>query len=77
MIWPVREEIRYSLPEASDVMLAVYDVLGRKVQVLVDGFVEAGSRSVVWEAEDVASGLYFVRMEVGDFVTVRKMALIR
>ena len=58
-------------------VLSVYDALGQEVQVLVDGFVDAGYRSVVWEAEDVASGLYFVRMEAGDFVEVRKMAVIR
>jgi len=70
-------EICYQLPEASGVVLAIYDVLGRKVEVLVEGFVEAGYRSVVWDAEDAASGVYLVRMEVGDFVEVRKMALIR
>ena len=70
-------EIRYQLPEASHVMLAVYDALGRKVQVLVEGFMDAGYRSVVWDAKAVASGTYFVRMEAGDFVEVRKMALIR
>ena len=69
--------IRYQLPEASEVGLAVYDVLGRKVQVLVDGFEEAGSRSVVWDAKEVASGLYFVRMQTGDFVGVRKMVVVR
>ena len=70
-------EIRYQLPEASYVVLAIYDALGQKVQVLVEGFINAGYRSVVWDAKDVASGLYFVRMEAGDFVEVRKMAVIR
>ena len=69
--------ITYQLPEASHVELAIYDVLGRKVRVLVDGFVEAGYRSVVWEAKEAASGLYFVRMEAGGFVEVRKMAVVR
>ncbi|MFH1008873.1 MAG: T9SS type A sorting domain-containing protein, partial [Candidatus Latescibacterota bacterium] len=70
-------EIRYQLPEASHVELAVYDMRGRKVQVLVDRFVKAGYRSVMWEAEEVASGLYFVRMEAGEFVAVRKMVVVR
>ena len=70
-------EIRYQLPEASYVVLAIYDVLGQQVQVLVEGFIDAGYRSVVWDAKDVASGIYFVRMEAGDFVRVRKMVLIR
>ena len=51
--------------------------LGDKVQVLVADFVEAGYRSVVWDAKEAASGIYFIRMEAGDFVEVRKTALIR
>jgi len=70
-------EIRYQLPEASYVELAIYDVLGQKVRVLVDGFVDASYRTMVWDARDVASGIYFVRMEAGDFLEVRKMVLIR
>lgn len=70
-------EIRYQLPEASYVLLTVYDVLGQEVQVLVDGLVEAGYRWAVWDAKDAASGIYFLRMQTGNFVETRKMALIR
>ena len=56
--------------------LVVYDVLGLKVEVLVDDFVEAGYHSVVWDAKDMASGVYLVKMEAGDFIEVRKMTLI-
>ncbi|MCK5119040.1 MAG: T9SS type A sorting domain-containing protein [Candidatus Latescibacteria bacterium] len=69
--------IRYQLPEASHVELAIYDVLGRKVQVLVDSFVKAGYRTTVWDAKEQGSGIYFVRMEAGGFVEVRKMVLLR
>jgi len=69
--------IRYQLPEASEVRLTVYDLLGQQVEVLVDGFEEAGVRSVVWEAEEVASGIYLVRMEAGDFVEARKLVVVR
>lgn len=70
-------EIRYQLPEASQVVLSVYDVRGRRVQVLVDDFVDAGYRTMVWDAKEIASGIYFVRMEAGDFIEVQKMVLIR
>jgi hypothetical protein len=75
-------EIRYELPIDSHVEIVVYDVLGRKVQVLADGLEAAGYRSVLWDGRDdlgrkVGSGVYLVRMEAGDFVEVRKMALIR
>jgi hypothetical protein len=70
-------EIHYQLPEASYVLLTVYDVLGQEVQVLVDGLVEAGYRSALWDAKDAASGIYFLRMQTGNFIETRKMALIR
>lgn len=69
--------IPYQLPEASKVVLAVYDALAQQVQVLVEGFEEAGHRSVVWDAKEAGSGMYFVRMEAGDLVEVRKMLLAR
>ncbi len=69
--------ICYQLPEASHVDLMIYDVLGRKVQVLVDGLEKSGYRSVVWDAKESASGVYFVRLKAGDFVGVRKMAVVR
>ena len=45
--------------------------------MLAEGVAEAGYRSVVWDAKDMASGLYLVRMEAGDFVEVRRMVLTR
>jgi len=75
-------EIRYQLPTDSHVVIVVYDVLGRKVQVLADALGAAGYRSLVWDSRDgfgreVGSGVYLVRMQAGDFVEVRKMLLIR
>jgi len=70
-------EIRYEVPEVSHVLLEVYDVLGRRVGVLVDGVEEAGYGKVVWDAGGMASGIYFVRMEAGGFVEVRKAILLR
>jgi len=69
--------IRYDVPEACVVRLMVYDVLGREVDVLVDGETKAGHHTAVWEAQEAASGIYFVRMQAGDFVQVRKMVVIR
>ena len=75
-------EIRYQLPEASEVQIIIYDLLGREVRRLVEERKEAGYRSVVWDGRDgfgreVGSGVYLVRMEAGNFVGVRKMLLIR
>ncbi|MFH1007118.1 MAG: T9SS type A sorting domain-containing protein [Candidatus Latescibacterota bacterium] len=70
-------EIRYQLPKASDVEIVVYSLRGQEVRRLVDGRVEGGYCSVVWDAMDAASGVYLVRMQAGDSVEVRKMVLIR
>jgi hypothetical protein len=70
-------EIHYQLPEASHVVLAIYDELGREVKVLVYGIKEAGRRSVEWDAKDAASGIYFVRMQTENFVDIRKIVLAR
>lgn len=75
-------QIRYALKQDSDVKLAVYDVLGRQIAVLVDGKQTAGNRSVTWNGVDgegtqVSSGVYFYRLVAGDFVQTRKMVLLR
>lgn len=69
--------IRYRLPEASHVTIDIYDDLGRKVRNLVDEFRSAGSHDVAWEASDSASGLYFYRIQAGNYEVTGKMALLK
>jgi hypothetical protein len=69
--------IGYQLPKASYVNLAVYDVSGRKVFELAEGLRAAGVHEVTFDAVNFASGLYFYRLEAGDFKAVRKMVLIK
>jgi hypothetical protein len=74
--------IRYDLRQAGDVRLSVYDVLGQMVRTLVDGHRSPGTYSAVWDGKDAiggeaASGVYFVRLQAGDFHAVSKMALVR
>ena len=69
--------IRFSVPEASVVMLAVYDVLGREVRVLVDGVREAGTHEVVFEASGLPSGTYLVRLETPQGSFVKTMQLVK
>lgn len=70
-------QITYAVPRKADVTVKVYDVLGRDVATLVDGMKEPGTYTVTWEAECMASGLYFYRMVAGNFVQTRKMILMR
>ena len=58
--------IRYQLPEDGRVSFMVYDVLGRKVALLADGVIKAGYHSATWNAQNVATGVYFARLVVTD-----------
>ena len=60
-------EIRYDLPRAGHVSLRVYDLLGREVAVLKDGFVEAGTHRVTFDGSDLASGVYICRLQAGNY----------
>ncbi len=76
-------EIRFDLPDAGNVSLVVYDVLGREVVELENGNREAGYHSVIWNASDQASGVYFARFNVTNaegkvaFSKINKLMLIR
>jgi hypothetical protein len=61
----------------SRVRLAVYDVLGREIAVLVDDQKAPGSYRVTWDASRMASGVYFCRLTAGSFSDVKKMLLVR
>jgi hypothetical protein len=69
--------IKYALPRASHVTLKVYNTLGQEVSTLVDALEEPGYKSVEWNAAAVASGVYFYRLEAGDFVQMRKLLVLR
>jgi hypothetical protein len=74
--------IRFDLPEAADVRLAIYDVSGRKIRELASGATAAGAREVTWDGRDAAgraaaSGIYFYRLDAGRFTQTRKMILLR
>jgi len=73
-------EICYSVPAGSNVNLTVFDILGRKVRVLADGWETPGMKLVTWDGRDdrgvkVSSGIYFYRLQADDFVETKKMIL--
>jgi len=69
--------IHYSLAEAADVTLTVYDILGRRVATLVSESQMSGQYTVNFDATRLASGTYIYRLEAGSFTSVKKMMLIK
>jgi PKD repeat protein len=75
-------EIRYTLPKDLEVNLSVYNVMGQKVKSLVDDYQAAGHKTIHWDGTDdngirVASGIYFYRIQAGDFVETKKMLMTK
>jgi hypothetical protein len=69
--------IDFGLPENSEVTITVYNVLGQAVTELVNGAMEAGYHKVLWDASDMASGVYFYRIAAGDFTATKRMVLMK
>jgi polyhydroxybutyrate depolymerase len=69
--------ISYSIPELSDVKLAVYDILGREVAILVNDRLSAGNYQVDFVAEELSSGVYFYRIVAGEYQETKKMMLVK
>jgi Secretion system C-terminal sorting domain len=70
-------QIAFSIGRPADVKLAVYDILGREIAVLVNRSMSAGSHSINFMADDLPSGVYFYKMEAGGNEQVRKMVLMK
>ena len=69
--------ISFSLPEASDVRLEIFNIQGQKVTTLVNKQLEAGNHSINWDGRDAASGVYFYRIDAGSFTETKKMLLLK
>ena len=70
-------KITYALPKTGNVNLVVYDILGREVATLVNGVKQAGIHTVNFNASNLASGIYFYKIQAGDFNAVKKMVLVK
>ncbi|MHB1687965.1 MAG: T9SS type A sorting domain-containing protein [Ignavibacteriaceae bacterium] len=69
--------IKYDLPKAGQVTLKVYDILGREVATLYNGNQLAGTYNVSFDASQLASGVYFYQLKSGDYVSIKKMVLLK
>jgi len=69
--------LAYDLPEAANVTISVFDVGGRSITNLVNRKHNAGRYTVVWNADNISSGIYVIRMTADDYTAVRKVMLVR
>jgi hypothetical protein len=69
--------INYSIPKASFVTLKIYDVLGKEIATLVNEIKSAGNYSVSFNGSNLPSGVYFYRMQLGSFVSTKKLLLLK
>ena len=69
--------ISYSLPESEHVSLTIFDLSGRRVAELADGFKSAGNHTVSWNASNMASGIYIYRLRAGGSTITKKMILVK
>jgi hypothetical protein len=72
-----KTNISFLIPEAGSVKLAVFDMLGKEVAVLVNEKMNAGSYNADWDAANMPSGVYFYKIVSGNFTQTRKMILIK
>jgi hypothetical protein len=69
--------ISFAIPEAVHVSVEIFDLLGRSVIILMDSDLQAGFHSVIWDARDQSSGIYFYRIVAGDLDKKSKMVLLK
>jgi subtilisin family serine protease len=69
--------IKYDLPQTGFVSLKIYDALGREITSLVNNQQEAGVHEIVWNAKDFTSGVYFYKLQSGEYTATKKLMLIK
>jgi hypothetical protein len=70
-------KIAYSIPIRSEVKLSVYNILGQEVMMLVNEQQEAGGHEAIFDASNLASGVYICRLQAGAFAATRKLVMVR
>jgi hypothetical protein len=75
--WNPSTTIQYNLPKASFVMLTVYNGIGQLISRLVNEQQAAGYHDVMFHGDGLASGIYFYRLQAGDYIATKKLILLR
>ena len=72
-----KTQIQYSVPYTSDVQINVFNMRGQMVAELANGQVETGIHSAIWNAEEVVSGMYLIRIKAGEYTQSQKVMLLK
>ena len=70
-------QLKYSIPQASKVVIKVFDVLGNEIKILINKERTAGTYELTWNAANLPSGVYFYQLRAGSFVETKKMILLK
>jgi photosystem II stability/assembly factor-like uncharacterized protein len=70
-------KIKFSLPKSSDVIIKVFDISGKEVEILVNQNLGAGIYETEWDGSDYSSGVYFYVLETGSYTETKKMVLLK
>jgi type IX secretion system substrate protein len=69
--------LSYNLKTDGEVKLTVFNLVGQSVQVLVDGYQQAGEYEVIFDARDLPAGIYLYKLQVGEYSSVKRMTLVK
>ncbi len=69
--------IKYEIPDAGFVTLKVFDVLGKEVKTLIEGYKTEGRYEIEFDATNLPSGIYFYQLRAGNFNQTKKMVLMK
>jgi photosystem II stability/assembly factor-like uncharacterized protein len=70
-------KIKYSVPQSSNVVIKVFDILGNEIETLVHEEKQVGTYEITWHAANLPSGVYFYQLKAGSFIETRKMLLLK
>jgi hypothetical protein len=70
-------KIKFDIPQPGQVKLAIYNILGEQIALLQNGFLNYGRYESSWNASALPSGVYFYKLETEDFVSIKKLVLLK
>ena len=70
-------KIKYSIPQQSNVLIKVFDILGNEIETLINEEKPAGTYELTWNAANLPSGVYFYQLRAGGFIQTKKMLLLK